>query len=178
MRRCSAQAGPTQGCGRSWPYARTCSGYSFKAFFDMSKAPTELTIGALSEQTGVNVETIRYYEREGLLPSAARTAGGHRVFDEAHLRRLIFIRRSRELGFSGTEVRTLLGLVDGGYTCGEVRDLTLRHIVSVRSKIADLRRLEKTLTTISSKCAGGDTPDCPIVEALSADHPLAPQPSS
>jgi MerR family mercuric resistance operon transcriptional regulator len=138
-------------------------------FFDMNKAPAELTIGALSAQTGVNTETIRYYEREGLLPSAPRTAGGHRVFGEAHLRRLIFIRRSRELGFSGTEVRTLLRLVDGGYTCGEVRDLTLRHLVSVRAKIADLRRLEKALTTISSKCEGGDTPDCPIVEALSAD---------
>jgi DNA-binding transcriptional MerR regulator len=92
-------------------------------FLDMSKGPTELTVGALSEQTGVNVETIRYYEREGLLPSAPRTAGGHRVFGEAHLRQLIFIRRSRELGFSGPEVRTLLGLVDGGYTCGDVRDL-------------------------------------------------------
>jgi MerR family transcriptional regulator, mercuric resistance operon regulatory protein len=135
----------------------------------MSKGPTGLTIGALSEQTGVNVETIRYYEREGLLPSAPRTTGGHRVFDERHLRRLIFIRRSRELGFSGTEVRTLLGLVDGGYTCGEVRDLALRHLMSVRAKIADLRRLEKTLTIISSRCKGGDTPDCPIVEALSAD---------
>jgi hypothetical protein len=63
------------------PHARICSGYSCKIFFDMSKAPTELTIGALSEQTGVNVETIRYYEREGLLPSSPRTAGGHRVFD-------------------------------------------------------------------------------------------------
>jgi MerR family transcriptional regulator, mercuric resistance operon regulatory protein len=61
--------------------------------------------------------------------------------------------------------------VDGDYTCGEVRDLTLEHLANVRAKIADLRRLEKTLTTISSKCEGGDTPDCPIVEALSADRP-------
>jgi MerR family transcriptional regulator, mercuric resistance operon regulatory protein len=85
----------------------------------------------------------------------------------------MFIRRSRELGFSGTEVRTLLGMVDGSYTCGEVRDLTLRHLVRVRAKIADLRRLEKTLTTISANCEGGDTPDCPIVEALFAAHPSA-----
>jgi MerR family transcriptional regulator, mercuric resistance operon regulatory protein len=92
----------------------------------MNKGPTELTVGALSEQTGVNVETIRYYEREGLLPSARRTAGAHRVFGGEHLRRLMFIRRSRELGFSGTEIRTLLGIVDGGNTCGEVRDLTGR----------------------------------------------------
>jgi MerR family mercuric resistance operon transcriptional regulator len=140
-------------------------------FFDMSKAPAELSIGALSEQTGVSVETIRYYEREGLLPSAPRTAGGHRAFGEAHLRRLIFIRRSRELGFSGAEVRTLLGFVDGGYTCGEVRDLTLRHLASVRAKLADLRHLEETLITISSRCEGDDMPDCPIVEALFADHP-------
>jgi MerR family mercuric resistance operon transcriptional regulator len=137
----------------------------------MRKIPTELTIGALSGQTGVNVETIRYYEREGLLPRAPRTAGGHRVFAKAHLRRLFFIRRSRELGFSGTEVRALLGLVDGGYTCGQVRDLTLRHLADVRAKIADLRRLEQTLAAISSKCTGDELPDCPIVEALSADHP-------
>jgi MerR family mercuric resistance operon transcriptional regulator len=137
----------------------------------MRKIPTELTMGALSGETGVNVETIRYYEREGLLPRAPRTAGGHRVFGKAHLRRLFFIRRSRELGFSGTEVRALLRLVDGGYTCGEVRDLTLRHLADVRAKIADLRRLEQTLAAISSKCAGDDLPDCPIVEALSADHP-------
>jgi MerR family mercuric resistance operon transcriptional regulator len=136
----------------------------------MSRIPVALTIGALSKQTGVQVETIRYYEREGLLPNALRTTGGHRVFDEAHLRRLFFVRRSRELGFSGTEVRTLLGLVDGGYTCAEVRELTLKHLVSVRAKIADLRRLERILTSISAKCEGGDTPDCPIIEALAADH--------
>jgi MerR family mercuric resistance operon transcriptional regulator len=140
-------------------------------FFAMSKIPTELAIGALSEHAGVHVETIRYYEREGLLPSAPRTAGGHRVFGEVHLRRLLFIRRSRELGFSGTEVRALLGLVDGGYTCGAVRDLTLRHLANVKGKIADLRRLETTLTTIASKCEGGAAPECPIVEALSADLP-------
>ena len=133
----------------------------------MNKCPVELTIGALSDRTGVNVETIRYYEREGLLPSAPRTAGGHRVFGEAHRLRLLFIRRCRELGFSGTEVRAFLGLVDGGYTCGEVRDLTLKHLADVRAKIADLRRLEKTLKTISSKCEGGDVPDCPVIEALS-----------
>jgi MerR family mercuric resistance operon transcriptional regulator len=144
----------------------------------MKKAATELTIGALSEQTGVGVETIRYYEREGLLPSAPRTAGGHRLFSEAHLQRLFFIRRSRELGFSGTEVRALLGLVDEGYTCGEVHDLTLKHLANVRAKIADLRRLEKTLTTISSKCEGGDTPHCPIVEDFVGRPHLARRSSS
>ncbi len=71
-------------------------------------------IGALSTRTGVNIETIRYYEREGLLPHPPRTAGGHRSYSEDHLKRLTFIRRSRELGFSIAEIRGLLALVDGG----------------------------------------------------------------
>lgn len=133
----------------------------------MRRATKDLTIGKLSERAGVRIETIRYYEREGMLPRAPRTEGGHRIFDDAHLRRLLFIRRSRELGFSGAEVQALLGLVDGGYTCGEVRDLTLRHLAAVRAKIADLRRLEKTLAEISSECRGGKVPDCPVIEALS-----------
>ena len=133
----------------------------------MVRATKDLTIGKLSERAGVRIETIRYYEREGLLPRAPRTEGGHRVFDDTHLRRLLCIRRSRELGFSGAEVQALLGLVDGGYTCGEVRDLTLTHLAAVRAKIADLRRLEKTLAEISSECRGGKVPDCPVIEALS-----------
>jgi MerR family mercuric resistance operon transcriptional regulator len=133
----------------------------------MLRATKDLTIGKLSERAGVRIETIRYYEREGMLPRAPRTEGGHRVFDDKHLRRLLFIRRSRELGFSGAEVQALLGLVDGGYTCGEVRDLTLTHLAAVRAKIADLRRLEKTLAEISAECHGGKVPDCPVIEALS-----------
>ena len=124
-------------------------------------------IGVLSEQTGVNIETIRYYEREGLLPHPPRTAGGHRSFSEDHLKRLTFIRRCRELGFSMREVRDLLALVDGGsYTCGEVRALTMDHAKSVQQKIADLRRIEKALVDISSRCEGGEIPECPIIDAL------------
>ena len=124
-------------------------------------------IGALSEQTGVNIETIRYYEREGLLPHPPRTAGGHRSFSEDHLKRLTFIRRSRELGFSLAEIRVLLALVDGGsYTCGEIKALTLEHAESVRSKISDLRRIKRILLDISSQCEGGAVPECPIIDAL------------
>ena len=124
-------------------------------------------IGALSEQTGVNIETIRYYEREGLLPHPPRTAGGHRSFSEDHLKRLTFIRRSRELGFSLAEIRVLLALVDGGsYTCGEIKALTLEHAESVRSKISDLRRIKRILLDISSRCEGGAVPECPIIDAL------------
>ena len=124
-------------------------------------------IGVLSEQTGVNIETIRYYEREGLLPHPPRTAGGHRSFSEDHLKRLTFIRRSRELGFSLAEIRVLLALVDGGsYTCGEIKALTLEHAESVRSKISDLRRIKRILLDISSQCEGGAVPECPIIDAL------------
>jgi MerR family mercuric resistance operon transcriptional regulator len=127
----------------------------------------KFTIGRLSRQSGVNVETVRYYERIGLLPPAPRTEGGHRVYDEGQLRLLTFIRRSRELGFSLDQVRALLGLVEGGsYTCDEVRDLAQRHLDDVRRKIADLRRLETTLATTVERCAGGTTPDCPVIDAL------------
>lgn len=127
----------------------------------------DLGIGALSKRAGCNIETIRYYEKCGLLPAPPRTKGGHRLYGEGHLKRLVFIRRSRELGFSLDEVRALLGLVDrGDYTCGEVKALTLDHLQTVREKIKDLRRLEKTLAGISSRCEGGTVPECPIIEAL------------
>lgn len=124
-------------------------------------------IGALSERTGCNIETIRYYEREGLLPSPPRTEGGHRVYAEEHEKRLVFIRRSRELGFRLEDVRGLLRMVDGEhYTCAEVRRRTLEHLEDVRGKLADLRKLERVLKQLADRCTGGETPDCPIVEAL------------
>jgi len=126
-----------------------------------------LMIGGLSQRTGCNIETIRYYERVGMPPAPPRTEGGHRSYGEKHLERLTFIRRSRELGFTLDEVRSLLSLVDGGdYTCGEVLALTREHLEAVRAKILDLKRLEKTLTEIAGQCSGGAVPNCPIVDAL------------
>ena len=128
-----------------------------------------LAIGELSRRTGVNIETIRYYERIGIMPNPPRTEGGQRVYGESHMKRLTFVRRGRELGFSLDDIRALLGLVDGGeFTCGEVKDLTVAHIGDIRRKIADLRRMEKVLKEIASKCDGGDVPDCPILEVLSS----------
>lgn len=124
-------------------------------------------IGTMSGQTGCKVETIRYYERIGLLPDPPRSEGGHRIYGLEHLKRLTFIRRGRELGFTLDEIRTLLGLVDGGnYTCGEVRELTLEHLQETRKKIADLRRLEKSLAAIAAQCEGGSVPECPVIDAL------------
>ena len=85
-------------------------------------ARRDLGVGGVSRRSGVNIETIRYYEKIGLLQPPPRTEGGHRVYSEDHLNRLVFIRRSRELGFRLDEIRHLLGLVEAGVACGEVRD--------------------------------------------------------
>lgn len=126
-----------------------------------------VSIGGLSSQTGVVIETIRYYEKVGLLPAPGRTEGRHRVYEPAHIARLIFLRRSRELGFSLDEIRSLLKLVDGGHSsCSDVQEVTLAHLRDVTRKIADLKRLERTLTDVVSLCRGGSVPECPIIEAL------------
>ncbi len=132
----------------------------------VSRAPA-LAIGALSKRSGVHIETIRFYERIGILPKPPRTQGGHRVYGQGHLKRLSFVRRSRELGFTLEEVRGLLDLVDGGrYTCAEVKTITLNHLAEIRRKIADLRRLDRTLSEMASKCKGGKVPDCAVIDAL------------
>ena len=124
-------------------------------------------IGELSGRTGCNIETIRYYERVGLLPAPPRSAGGHRVYGVDHLKRLTFIRRGRQLGFALKDVRGLLALVDGGgYTCDEVQALTLSHLDEVRLKIADLKVLEGVLGDMAAECEGGTVPACPVIEAL------------
>ena len=133
----------------------------------MNDAP--MTIGGLSDATGVKIETIRYYEKEGLLPDPPRSAGGHRLYPASLVKRVFFVRRTRELGFTLNEVRNLLDLVDGDrYTCAEVRAITLGHADDVARKIADLRQLERGLRKMAAQCAGGDVPDCPIVDLLFA----------
>lgn len=127
------------------------------------------TIGELSRLAQVRIETIRYYEKVGIMPHPPRNSSGYRIYGSPHIARLSFVRRSRELGFSQPEVRKLLTLVDEHkYTCAEVRDLTARHLATVRDKIGDLRKLEQALAAMVSDCDGGDIPDCPIVDILSA----------
>ena len=135
----------------------------------MAAKKLDLSSGALARAAGVNVETIRYYENIGLMPEPIRAGNGYRVYDEIGLKRLSFIRRCRELGFSTDEVRDLLGLVDGGdYTCAEVRDLSVVRLGDVRQKIRDLRKMERTLKAMVSQCDGGLVPECPIVDRLYA----------
>ena len=128
---------------------------------------SSFTIGILSSHTRCNIDTIRYYERAGLLPAPPRTTGGHRVYGPDHLKRLTFIRRSRQLGFTLEDVRGLLELVDGNsYTCAEVKVMTLDHVASIRRKIADLRKLERVLKEMAAQCSGDEVPDCPVIDAL------------
>jgi len=128
-----------------------------------------IQIGELSRRTGGNIETIRYYERIGLLPAPARSAGRYRIYDTADVRRLAFIRRARELGFTLDEVRTLLKLSanDGQGACTEVRELAELHLGKVRAKIADLRAMERVLAYAVQRCAAAELSDCPIIDALS-----------
>ena len=126
-----------------------------------------LSIGALSKRSGVNIETIRYYERVKLLSPPPRTASGRRVYDSADLRILVFIRRSRELGFSLVEIRELLRL--GGpekASCREVREIAAHHLEGIRSKLDDLKKLERLLATTVSRCSGTMAPDCPVLDIL------------
>ena len=127
-----------------------------------------LTIGALSEVTGVNIETIRYYERIKLLPAPHRSAGRHRLYGRELAQRLQFVRRSRELGFSIDVIRALLRLVDqGGLGCAEAQQITMRHLADVRGKIADLKRLERVLGSMAKSCEANQLLECPILETLS-----------
>ncbi len=133
----------------------------------MKTGKIQMSRGLLAKETGVNIETIRYYEKIGLMPDPARSSGGHRIYDQSNLKRLSFVRRSRELGFTLREIRELLKLVDGGdYTCAEIRDRTMFHLDDVATKIRDLQKMQRTLKKMASKCDGGLVPECPIVDAL------------
>lgn len=126
-----------------------------------------LPIGTLSRLSGVNIETIRYYERVKMLPAPRRTAGGRRIYDANDLHILMFIRRSRELGFSLDEIRALLRL--GGperASCREVREIAAGHLRDIRTKLSDLRKLERLLARTVARCSGRTAPDCPVLDIL------------
>jgi MerR family mercuric resistance operon transcriptional regulator len=129
-------------------------------------------IGDAARASGVHLETIRYYERIGLVPPPARAGNGRRVYDAAAIRRLAFIRRARELGFALDEIRELLVLAERG-ACGEVKALTERHLQGVRAKLADLARLEAELQAAAGRCDAETAVACPILEAL-AERPARP----
>ena len=132
-----------------------------------SKPKSSLMRAGLARATGCNPETIRYYEKIGVLPEPPRTAKGFRLYDASYVERLRFVMRMRGFGFTLEEVRGFLNLVDGGaQTCAQVLARTNTHLAQVREKIADLKRIERVLAETAARCSGKDVPDCPVLEVL------------
>lgn len=130
------------------------------------------SIGQLAEEAGLHVQTLRYYEREGLLVPSHRSPGGQRRYTEADRRRLHFIRHAREFGFSVDRIRELLDLAsEEDRSCAEIDAIARRHREEVRRRIRLLRELESELDRMVSECAGGRVTDCRVLEVL-GDHDL------
>jgi MerR family mercuric resistance operon transcriptional regulator len=136
---------------------------------DKVREASGLSIGRLAAQTGTAADTIRYYERLGLLPRAPRSAGHHRCFGAAHVHRLRFIRRARALGFSLEAIRSLLSLAAPGQrSCASVRVMALEHLNDVRRRLAELQRLEAALADTVAQCSGDRAPACAVLSMLEA----------
>ena len=131
-----------------------------------------MKIGELARLTGAKVETIRFYERSGLLSEPGRTAGNYRAYGRDHLARLSFIRRARGLGFSLDQVRELLDLADDrGRSCAAVDQITTTHLASVDRKIADLSALRSELDRMLGSCRQGTVAECRIIDTLAPKTP-------
>lgn len=153
-------------------YVAPRSGYRLK-----QKVFTKMrawTIGRLAKATGVNLETVRYYERIKLMPPPGRAPSGYREYEEAHVQRLMFIRRARDLGFSIEDIRALVALSEPSRgTCADVRKIASEHLDDVRAKLADLAKLELILAETVARCSGDQVPACPILEVLGNASALA-----
>ena len=127
-----------------------------------------LTIGAVAKRVGVNIDTIRYYEREGLLPEPERRASGYRSYDESAIRQLRFIRRAKDLGFTLEEIRDLLALsADRHRGVEAVKQRAQQRLAAIDARIAELTRVRNGLEQLVDACPGHGSPDeCPILRAL------------
>ena len=128
-----------------------------------------MSIGELAERVHVNVQTVRYYERRGLLIPSARRPSGYRAYDAAAVERLRFIRRAQELGFTLAEIGELLELrLDPGSTAADVKRRAVRKIDEIEAKIDDLERIKDALSHLAGRCRGGRGPtgECPLLDAL------------
>lgn len=131
-----------------------------------------MTIGQLARRAEVGIETVRFYERQGLLETPARKDSGYRQYDESVVARLRFIKRAKELGFSLKEIKELLALrVDPSTTCAEVRSRAKTKIADVEEKIQALQRIKNALLELTAACRGrGPTSECPILDALDQEN--------
>jgi len=141
----------------------------------MNPPTSSLTIGTVAKRAGVPIDTIRYYEREGLLPAPLRRASGYRSYNETAVSRLRFIRRAKDLGFTLEEIRDLLALSSdrsGGVKA--VRKRAEQRLASIEARIAELMRIRKGLQQLIQACPGhGDPEQCPILRALADEEPKA-----
>jgi len=128
---------------------------------------SSLSIGQLANAAGVGVDTVRFYERAGLLRTPARSASGYRRYAEADVARLRFIRRGKALGFSLDEIAELLRLNDGHGRRGAVRELAARRLAETEQKLRELSAIKSALTALVQRCHGeGDLAGCPIIDAV------------
>jgi DNA-binding transcriptional MerR regulator len=130
-----------------------------------------LSIGEAARRTGIKVPTIRYYEQIGLLRPPSRSSGNRRRYGAAEVRRLMFIRRARELGFEIAAIRTLLALQDTPErSCHEIDAITRDHVVAIGTKIAQLDALRTELQRMLNCCGGGRTAECRVIESIAQAH--------
>ncbi len=132
----------------------------------------KFTVGKLAKEAGVNVETVRYYERTGVLPKPERKASGYRLYSEEDVKRIRFIKHAQQLGFTLKEIQELLELrIDAGISCEEVRQQAEEKILNVEQKIANLQRIRQVLTQLVAACQSRKTTDnCPILAALETEE--------
>lgn len=129
-----------------------------------------MNIGEAAKASGISAKKIRYYESIGLIPEAGRSSSGYRVYGDAEIHTLRFIRRARGLGFSVKEVTQLLALwQDRERASADVKALALTHVEELRAKSAELEAMANTLLHLANHCKGNNRPDCPILEDLAGD---------
>lgn len=127
-----------------------------------------LTIGAVAKATGVSIDTIRYYERIGLLDKPPRGANGHRYYSTENADAVSFISRSRQLGFALSTIRDLMRLGKSGGCCDKVREIALAHREDIREQIDGLQQIERSLSELVARCSPDTLPNCPIMDELKA----------
>ncbi|MEO7742538.1 MAG: Cu(I)-responsive transcriptional regulator [Usitatibacter sp.] len=130
-----------------------------------------MNIGQVAEASGVSAKMIRHYEGSGFIPRAGRTVAGYRIYRDADVHMLRFIRRARDLGFSLREIKVLLALwTNRRRASGDVKRLVDKHVKDLDAKIAELQAMRRTLVNLARHCHGDDRPDCPILDDLSGFH--------
>jgi MerR family copper efflux transcriptional regulator len=133
---------------------------------------TNLTIGQLAKHTEVTVETIRFYEKQGLISEPKRTDSGYRQYPESAIKRIRFIQRAKEVGFTLKDIKELLSMrTQPGVTCSDIKSRAVAKIAEIEKKMDDLRRMKNALQRLAGRCSGeGFLSDCPILDALEEDN--------